>query len=176
MAADPANARLWSNADVYVTFDLAAVVPATEATAFAASWYQVGLLDGDDGFTTSRSEDSSDSFAWGGILMRSTHKNFKLTKSFTAFESNATVNRLMWPGSVAASIKVPVIEKVKIAFETRDGAIIRRVISANYAEVTVDGDMNENENDIMSVKFLATIFPTGAGILFTVQPVMPLAT
>lgn len=172
MPADPANARLWINADVYVTFDLAAVVPATEATVFAATWNLIGLLNGDDGFTEARSEDVSDSYAWGGILMRTARKNFKLTKSFTAFESNAVVNRLRYPGSTTTAIKVPKIEKVKIAFETRDGAIIRRVISSNYAEVAVDGDVGENESDVASVKFVATIFPLATGELFTVQPAM----
>lgn len=172
MPADPANARLWVNADVYVSFDLDAVIPATVATVFAAEWHLVGLLNGDDGFTTARSEDVSDMYAWGGILMRTSRKNFKLTKSFTAFESNAIVNRLAWPGSTTTTIKVPLVEPVLIAFETRDGAIIRRVITADHAEVSVDGDITENETDVSSVKFIATIFPTALGELFTVQPAM----
>lgn len=172
MPADPANARLWMNADVYVSFDLAAAVPATEAAVFPAAWNQIGLLDGDDGFVEQTSEDVNDSYAWGGILMRTSRKNFKLTKSFTAFEYNPVVNRLRYPGSVAGIISVPRLEKVKIAFETRDGTTIRRMISSNYAEVAVDGDVTENETDVASVKFIATIYPTGTGELFVVQPAM----
>lgn len=172
MPADVANARIWVNAAVYVSFDLAAVNPATVAAVFPATWNLVGLLNGDDGFVTSRSEDVNDSFAWGGILMRTTRKNFKLTKSFTAFESNPVVNRLIWPGSTTALVKVPRAEKVKIAFETTDGIIVRRLISSNYAEVVPTGDIVENENDVMSASFVATIYPTAGGDLFTAQPVM----
>lgn len=173
MPADPSLAMLWQDADVYVTFDLAAAVPATEATVFAAGWNLVGLLNGDDGFVTSRSESVNDIFAWGGILVRTTRKQFKLTKSFTALESNETTNRLCWPSSAAGVISIPKVEHVKIAFETRDGDAIRRVISSNYAEVTVDGDIVEKETDIASVKFIATIYPNAAGELFVVQPAMP---
>lgn len=172
MAGDSANARLWMDADVYVSFDLDAVVPATVVTAFSAAWNLVGLLNGDDGFPEARSEDVSDHYAWGGILMRTSRKNFKLTKGFTAFEQNAVVNRLMWPGSVGATVKVPRVEPVKIAFETRDGSTIKRLISTGTAEIMVDGDRPENETDISWVKFQATIFPTNAGELFTVQPAM----
>lgn len=173
MPADPANARLWIDADVYVAFDLAAApVPATDAAPFGVGWSLVGLLNGDDGFVEARSEDVNDSYAWGGILMRTTRKNFKLTKAFTAFEANEVVNRLRYPGSTAATIKVPRVEPVKIAFETRDGAIVRRLISSNYAEIAVDGDTTEGETNVSSVKFVATIYPTDTGDLFTVQPAM----
>lgn len=173
MAGDSANARLWMDADVYVSFNLAATVPATVAAAFGVDWNLVGLLNGDDGFPESRDEDVNDFYAWGGILMRTSRKNFKLTKGFTAFEQNPVVNRLIWPGSVGATIKVPRTERVKIAFETRDGTVVRRLITTGEAEITVDGDRPENESEIAWVKFMATIYPTVAGELFTVQPVMP---
>ena len=70
MAGDPSNARLWADADVYVSFDTEAANPADVDTPFGGDWDLVGLLDGDDGFTESRDEDVEDLFAWGGILVR----------------------------------------------------------------------------------------------------------
>jgi hypothetical protein len=90
MSGNTENARLWADADVYVTPDLAAVVPADADTAFSAAWGLVGLLNGEDGFTQSREEEKNDHYAWGGILVRSSRRNFKLTEKFSALEDNAT--------------------------------------------------------------------------------------
>lgn len=172
MAADPSNARLWADADVYVAFDTETANPADATTDFGAGWDLVGLLDGDDGFTESRNEDTSDHFGWGGILIRTSRRNFKLTRSFTALEDNDTTYRLRYPGSTATKIVVPSgdkVERVKVAFEKRDGTKVHRLISAYEAEITVDGDVNENESDIESVTYMVTIFPNTDGELFDVQ-------
>ncbi len=175
---DPSNARLWADADVYVAFgtdgDLSGVeVPTDVDTEFGADWDLVGLLDGGEGFTQTRDEDVSDKYAWGGILIRTARKNFKFSQSFTALEDNETTFRLRWPGSTRGeTIVVPSgnqIERVLVAFETRDGDITHRLISAFEAEITVDGDVGENEEDIASVPFMATVFPDADGVLFTVQ-------
>lgn len=174
MAGDPTKARLWANADVYVAFDLAAVVPADISAAFAATWQPVGLLNGEEGFGDEREEDTKDYYAWGGLLMRTSRKNFKLTRSFTAYEQNPVVNRLMWPGSTATALKVPKPEQVKIAFEVTDSgvtpAVKRRVISKNYAEITLDGGAPETEDDMWQATFSVSIFPDAAGVLWIPQP------
>jgi len=59
----------------------------------------VGLLDGDQGFEESRSEDVKDHFAWGGILVATTRSKFKLEKKFTVLEDNVQTRALIWPGS-----------------------------------------------------------------------------
>lgn len=173
MAGNADNARQWADADVYVSFELDAATPANVDTAFSADWHLIGLLDGDEGFTETRDEDSTDHFAWGGLLIRTSRRNFMMSRSFTALEaSRDVVDRLRYPGSTNTSIVVPSgnqIEKVLIAFEAIDRDIKRRVISANYAEITVDGDVTENESDISSIPFMAKIFPTSAGVLFTRQ-------
>lgn len=170
MSGDADNARLWADADVYVAFDLNTAAPADVDTAFGAGWDLVGLLDGDQGFVESRSEDVTDHFAWGGILMKTGRRNFKLTKSFTAFEHNDTTFALRWPGSTAGGdIIVPRPDRILVAFETREGDTIHRLISAYQAEVTLDGDVTENESDPASLSFLATIFPDADGVLFTEQ-------
>lgn len=171
MAGDASNARLWADADVYVSFDLDATVPATVATEFSVDWDLVGLLDGDAGFTESRSMDETDHFAWGGILVKTGRRNYKETHSFTAMEWNETTERLYRPGSdTPGTYKVALQpERVLIAFETREDGIVKRLISTYEVEVVVSGDVNRNESNISSLEFVATIFPNADGELWTVQ-------
>lgn len=168
MAGDPTNASLWTDADVYVG-PLTAVDPATIDDPFSSDWDLVGLLDGDEGFTESRDEDTDDKYAWGGILVRTSRAHFKLTKSFTVLEDNATTRALIWPGSTDSQLIVPKPERIKLAFETREGDIVKRLITAQYAEVSVDGDITENETDLTSYSLVATIFPTSGKVLFNRQ-------
>jgi hypothetical protein len=169
VAGDPLKANLWTDADVYISTNLSATLPANASTPFGVDWDLIGLLDGDDGFPESRDEDTDDKFAWGGILTKTSRNHFKLTKSFTALEDNDTTFSLLWPGSTSSQIIVPRPAKVLVAFETREGSKVRRLITANYAEVALDGDHGENETDLESMTFVATIFPTGGGVLFTRQ-------
>ncbi|MEV4970563.1 hypothetical protein [Streptomyces scopuliridis] len=168
MAGDPTNASLWTDADVYVG-PLTAANPATIDDPFSPDWGLVGLLDGDEGFTESRDEDKDDKYAWGGILVRTSRAHFKLTKSFTALEDNATTRSLIWPGSSDTQISVPKPERIKLAFETREGDTVKRLITAQYAEVDLDGDVQENETDLTAYSLVATIFPTGGKVLFLRQ-------
>lgn len=169
MSGDPTKANLWTDADVFVSFDLSAALPANANTPFGPAWQQVGLLDGDEGFPESRDEDTDDKFAWGGILVKTSRNHFKLTKAFTCLEDNATTRRLVWPGSTATKIKVPKPERVLVAFETREGDKVRRLITSLYAECSLDGDHGENETDLESATIVATIFPNAAGELFDRQ-------
>ncbi|MFE9845772.1 Ig-like domain-containing protein [Streptomyces goshikiensis] len=176
MSGDPTKANLWTDADVYISTNLSAAVPANASTAFGVDWTYVGLLDGDDGMPESRDEDTDDKYAWGGMLVRTSRQHFKLTKSFTALEDNATTFSLLWPGSTSTAIKVPRPTRVLVAFEVRDGAKVRRLITAQYAEVVLDGDHGENESDLESATFVATIFPTSDGTLFNRQTTPTIAS
>nr|WSS66733.1 Ig-like domain-containing protein [Streptomyces sp. NBC_01177] len=176
MSGDPTKANLWADADVYVSFDLSAPMPADANTPFGPQWNLVGLLDGDEGFPEGREEDTDDKYAWGGVLVRTSRSHFKLTKSFTALEDNGTVRQLVWPGSTATKIKVPRPEKVLVGFETRDGEKVRRLITSQYAECNLDGDHGENETDLESATIIATIFPTSSGDLFDRQETPTLET
>lgn len=175
MSGSPSNARLWADADVYVAFLADTPNPTNPATIdapFGTDWDLVGLLDGEDGFTDTRNEDVTDLYAWGSILLRTSRRNFKWTRKFTAKERNVVTDRLMWPGSSEAQIVVPSgnrIERVQVAFETRDGDNTYRLITNFEAEITVDGDLNENETDIADVSFLVTVFPSDDGVLFDRQ-------
>jgi hypothetical protein len=169
MAGDTANASLWANADVYIGTSLAAVVPATVGTAFGATWGLTGLLDGEAGFVHTRDEESDDFFAWGGILVRTARRNFKQTVAFTALEDNAVTRDLIWPGSSATELVVPVPVPVKLALEKREGSVVHRLITTEHAIITLNGDITESEADLTKYELLATIYPTGAGALWTVQ-------
>jgi len=163
MAGDTANAEYWPDADVYIA-DLDATNPADIDTAFSGDWDLVGLLDGEEGFVESREEDVEDHFAWGGILVRTTRRNFIMMKSFTTLEYNDVTRELIYPGSGAGEIVIPRPVPKKVAFETRgtlpDGTPAkRRLITANYAEISVDGDRSEVEADITRNPFMVKIFP-----------------
>ena len=173
MSGDASNARQWADANVYIAFSLAETIPADIDTAFGAGWDNIGLLNGDSGFVESREEDQTDFFAWGGLLIRTARRNYVQTHKFTALESSLdVVDRLRYPGSTNAEIVVPSgnrIEPVMVAFETIDQAITRRVITRNFAEVTVDGDTTESEQALTEISLMAKIFPDTSGVLFDRQ-------
>ena len=167
MSGDPSNANLWEDANVLIAFDPdAANIPADVDEAFDNTWTLVGLLDGDQGFTTARSEDVTEKYAWGRRLIKTSRRNFKETKSFTAYEYNDAVQALLYPGSdpITAGtrdLKVPTVQRVMIAFETIENDVVRRMISFYEAEVALNGDLNENESDVTGYPFIATIYPGG---------------
>lgn len=168
MGGTPANAQIWPDADVYIG-SLTATAPADVDTEFGADWDLVGLLNGEEGFVHSRSEDVNDRFAWGGILVRTTRKNFKQTVKFTALEWNEVTRDLIYPNSTFGELIVPRPKSIRIAFETREDDHVRRLISKYRAEVAVDGDIVEKEDDLTSYGLLATIFPDADGVLFIEQ-------
>lgn len=175
MAGNPENAALWAEADVYVA-PLSTDLPVEGTVDWPIAWGLVGLLSGDDGITTARSQDVADLFAWGGILVRTSRKNFKLTKKFSALEDNTVTRDLIWPNSPPGQIIVPRPKDVLIGFETREAGKTHRLITAARAQVDVDGDIVENETDLTKYELLATIYPTGAGVLLieqTFDPTVP---
>lgn len=169
MAGDPLNARLWTNADVYVSFDLDETNPATAETEFGGTWEPVGLLDGDAGFGETRDQQETDYFAWGQILVRTARRNYKETHTFTALEENDTVERLYRPGSEEGEYSVPTVESVKLAFELREGDAVKRLITRSRAEVTLNGSRTVSESGLATYPLVATIYPDGDGVLFDVQ-------
>lgn len=168
MAGDPLNSNLWTEADVYIG-GLDAVNPATVNDPFGSDWDLAGLLNGDNGFVESRSEDTNDIYGWGGILIRTSRTHFKLTRTWTALEDNATTYALRWPGSSSTQIVVPRPERTKIAFEVREDDKVHRVISANYVESVLNSDVTQNETELEAYEFLTTVFPTGGGVLWIPQ-------
>lgn len=174
MAGDPKNAAVWANADVYIGA-LDAVDP-LDGAEFGATWDAVGLLNGDDGFTEKMASESNDFYAWGGILVATTRKNFKLTRDFTAYEDNETVMGLVYPGSdltftadgYSGDLAVPDLgHSFKIGFETRQGNKVKRVITKNYAQIEERGDSKEGESDLAARPLTVAIYPDADGLLFS---------
>jgi hypothetical protein len=172
MANDPSLAELWPNADVLVA-PLGTEIPATVNDAWHASWKYVGCLDGDAGFPIARNVEKSDKFFWGGGLLRSTRKNFKLTQKFTAFEGGGeVVAGLAWPGSDLATgvLKVPALERLLVAFEMREGTTKKRLISYYQAEVDLIGEVKDAESEVTMWEFEVTFFPNADFELLLRQP------
>jgi len=160
MSGDPTKAGLWADADVYYTTNLAAVTPPDANTAFTSDWHLVGLLDGSAGFESEgKFGKTGDHFGWGGILIATTRSQWKETKKFSILEDNQWTRALVYPGSAAGQIAVPTIPNIKIAFETRNGGKVHRVVTTNYAQVERDGTIKENEDDLTTVGLIATVFP-----------------
>ena len=171
MSGDPSNATIWPDADVYIG-GIDADNPSTVDDDFGVDWDLVGLLDGEAGFAQAREEEKDDHFAWGGILVRTSRRNFKQTITFTALEDNDTTRDLIWPGSDADELVVPRPARVKIGFEMREGDTVKRLISKYQAEVEIAGDIVDNEGDLTRYELLATIFPdtsTSPAVLFVEQ-------
>lgn len=174
MAGDVTKAALWGDADVYIG-SKTAVNPVDEDTAFGADWDLVGLLDGDAGIVESREEDKADHYAWGGLLVRTSRKNFKMQRKFVCLERNAVTLGLVYPGSTGGVIKVPGRNYFKIAFETREGDVVRRAISSLYAEVDEVADITESESELVKYEITVTIYPNASKELFVIQPADPAA-
>lgn len=168
MAGDVTNARLWRDADVYVG-PTDATNPADVDTVFGGDWDLVGLLDGEAGFVQSRDEETDDFYAWGGVLVRTSRRNFKLTVTFTALESNETTKALLWPNSEPGEIAVPRPVRQKIGFETREGETVHRLITKHEAEIVLNADLTESESELTKYEFIATIYPDADGVLFVEQ-------
>lgn len=169
MSGDPDKASIWGDADVFVA-DVDATNPASIDVAFGGEWDIVGLLDGDAGFEESRSQDSSDFFAWGGLLVRTSRRNFKLTRKFVCLEENAVTLGLVWPGSDLGERRVPVQRRIKLGFETTDGQKVKRVITRRYAEVSEVGTIKDSESELTKLEITVDIYPDADGVLFDVQP------
>lgn len=170
MSGNPDKASIWGDADVFVTHDLEADNPATIDDPFPATWDLVGLLDGEAGFEESRSRDTSDYFAWGGLLIRTARRNFVLTRKFVALEENAVTLGLVWPGSGLGERRIPKADKFKIGFQTEDGAKTKRVISRRHAEVEEVGTIKDSESELTKLEITVKIYPDAEGVLFDVQP------
>lgn len=173
MAGDTANASLWQNADVYIA-PVGTSGPDDVSTAWGVSWEPVGLLNGDEGFTEAREQESSEHYAWGGILVRKTKSKHKRTIRFVALEDNETVFKLINPGSTrneaagitTDTVKVPTNEDFAIGFEVTDGTKRkRRVVSR--ATIESVAEIKESEVGLTAYDVTVVIYPESDGTLYT---------
>lgn len=173
------NTRSWSNANVWVAFrdEVSGEFPPLPATInddMPAGWEMVGLLDGDQGFTESTTETTTDTFAWGSILVASRKSDQRDTKTFTAYETNELTDRLRsieeTPDGMHTQFRRPA-EAAKVCFEKIDGAknVAERQFTANYAEIAINGDRAETETNPQVHPFIATVFPGTDLALYKIQ-------
>ena len=166
---NPANVDFWADADVFFSSNLAAPNPATVNDPFGIAWHQVGVLDGEEGFTTSREEDSTKYFGWGEFITER-RSNFAEPRTFTALETNPYTRMLRYPGSPSGAIKRPDYSvKYKVAFEKREGTKVHRLISANYCEIALDGDATENKTDPVGLAFKVNPIEDSSGVFWIEQ-------
>jgi hypothetical protein len=174
MAGDSKNTSIWAGADVFIA-PLGTAGPTDVTTAWAtATWKAVGLLDGAEGFTEGREGDTSEKYAWGGILYRRTASKHKRTFKFVALEDNSTIFDLVNPGSTRSTasgvrtgvIKVPTAgTRFAIGFELRDGTRVKRRFAKN-AEVMEIGEIKESEEDPTVYEITVVLFPESDGTLY----------
>lgn len=178
MAGDTANVNVWSGADVLLG-SLTAASP-TSGAAFTmnatpgtgANWDFVGILDGGAGFSESQTNDSTDFSGWGVGTVATTRKNLSITRTFTVLEDNLITLGLAYDTSgltvagagYSGTLKGRDLnEKFKIAFETRAGAVKKRLVSKNYASIESIGDKTEGEDNVASFPVTVKIYPLADG-------------
>ncbi len=174
MAGDATNTSQWSDADVYIAPD-GTEGPTDTTSEWGDEWDLVGLLDGEEGFTEAREEETAERYAWGSILYRRTKSKHKRTIRFVALEDNPTTFALRNPGSVRATdesgvirstIKVPKGYRFAVGFEVRDGERVKRRI-VKHAEVQEVAEVKESETDPTVFDYTLVLFPEADGTLYT---------
>lgn len=173
MAGNAENTSIWDGADVYIAAEGVEETPSDLVTPWAAAWQAVGLLDGEEGFTQGREEESSEHYAWGGVLFKRTRSKHKRTFKFVALEDNATTFGLINPGSTrtsaggirTAAIKVPTANRFAIGFEVREGTKVKRRYAV-HAEVTEIGEIKESETEPTVYEITVVVFPEADGTLY----------
>ncbi|QOI66924.1 major tail protein [Microbacterium phage GardenState] len=175
MAGNAANTSQWAGADVFITRTPGLAGPTDLTSPWPVGWEPVGLLDGEEGFTEAREDETSERFAWGGVLVRRSKSKHKRTIRFVALEDNEVTFGLVNPGSERTSlngvrrstVKVPVAgDRFSIGFETRDGARIKRRV-VETAEVQEVAEIKESETEPTIYDITVVIFPDADGVLYT---------
>jgi len=173
MSGNSKNTAQWSDADVYLA-DVDTEGPEDLAESWGSLWELVGLLDGSEGFTESREEETSEKYAWGGRLYRRTKSQHKRSIKFVALEDNKATFRLVNPGSTRTTVDgvrrskvvVPKSDAFAIGFELRDGDRVKRRF-VKHAEVSEIGDVKDGEEDSTVYEITVLIFPEDDGTLYT---------
>lgn len=165
MAGDSKNTQLWESADIYIAPE-GTLGPTDLTTAWAAEWKVAGLLNGEEGITQGREEETGEHYAWGGILYRRTRSKHKRSFKFIALEDNDVTFALVNPGSTrtsaagvrTAAIKVPKDARFAIGMELHDGDHVKRRW-AKTASVQEVAEIKESETDPTVYEVTTLVFP-----------------
>jgi hypothetical protein len=172
MAGDIDNPRIWVNADVYVG-DVGSTGPTDTTTALDAAFDALGLLS-DDGMTESREQESTDHYAHGGILVRTTRSKHKRTIVVTALEDNPVVFDLVNPGSDAATTTGTTTRTVKVPSDPNPKAFVLELVDGDVTkrrhiprgEVVEVGDIAISDNEMTMYELTINIYPASDGTLY----------
>jgi|SRR5690606_29392551 len=175
MAGDPTKASLWTSADVFIA-PIGTPGPSDLTSPWPTSWEVVGLLNGEEGFNWGREEETSEHYAWGGLLVKRTRSKHKRQVTFVALEDNEVVFRLINPGSdrvtdtdtgiTTSTVKVPQPEEFAFGVELNEG--LKRVRRfAKRAEVAEVGEIQESETAPTVYTITVVLYPEPDGTLYT---------
>lgn len=174
MSGSAANAGLWTSAEVYIA-PTGSTAPTDADSALDAAWKAVGLLDGSEGFTQARDEETNEIYAWGSLLIKKTKSKHKRTLQFSALEDNDTVFSLVNPGSTrttasgltTATVKVPTgNHEFMVVFQLNDGSKQKRRV-CKRATVEEVGEVKESEEEVTVYQVTILLYPESDGTLFT---------
>ncbi|MEO3976301.1 hypothetical protein [Streptomyces sp. CAU 1734] len=171
MAGNTANPRLWEGADLYVG-PVGTTAPTDVDTALAAAWKAVGLLS-EDGASETRDQDSTDHYAWGGILVKTTRSKHKRQIKITCLEDNLIVFGLVNPGSTAATttgtttrtVKVPTADPRAFLLELTDGGVKKRRLIPK-GEVDEVAEVTLSDSELTAYELTITIYPAADKTLY----------
>ena len=174
MAGDPTKAALWEGADIYIHDTVGTAGPTDLTSPWGTGWGVAGLLDGEEGMTWARDEDTAEFYAWGNILVKRTKSKHKRSVKFVCLEDNDVVFALINPGSTrttaagvtTSKIKVPAGREFAFGAELRDDdKIVRRYVKR--AEVSEVDEIKESESELTVYTVTVIIYPEADGTLFT---------
>ena len=165
---NPDNVNIWVDANVYVS-TVAPVIPATVDAVMGITWNLVGILDGNAGFDDNRKWKENMNFGWGIGLIKVSHSQFEMDRTFTAMEDNPVMQSLVNPGSTDTLRKVPLPAYVYLAFESfADTGKVERLFTRRKAQVWAE-KQKRSEADVTSSAFACKIFADSAQVLFDRQ-------
>lgn len=165
---NPDNVNIWIDANVYIS-TVTPVIPATIDAAMGATWSLVGILDGNAGFDDDRKWKENLNFGWGIGLIKVSHSQFEMNRTFTAMEDNPVTQSILNPGSTDTLRKVPLPAYVYVAFESvADTGKVERLITRRKAQVWAE-KVKRSEADVSSFVFACKIFADSAQVLFDRQ-------
>lgn len=171
MAGSTENPRIWVNADVY-TAPYQTAAPTSPTSSLNAAFEALGLLS-EDGMTEAQENETSDHYAWGGVLVRTTRSKHKRTFVVTALEDNAIVFNLVNPGSptfnsggvTTRTVKVPQPNPRAFVIDRHDGTTDSRIYIPR-GEVTDVGDITSSDSEMSMYELTITVYPSSDGTLY----------
>jgi hypothetical protein len=165
------NPRIWTGADVYAG-PTSTTAPTNPTATLNAGFRALGLLS-EDGLTESRDEDTTDHYAWGGILVRTTRSKHKRTFVVTALEDNDVVFDLANPGSdtstsggvTTRTVHVPSTNRQSFVIQLSDGSTLKRIYIPT-GEISAVGEKKYYDAEMAMTELTINVYPDTSGVLY----------